>query len=98
MVTYSLLRFSGLDQILSYEHLQGIRSETYRGVGEHRIKYAEENIVAPFLSPNTTPTDPLTKLEKLEKKLSLSTCPFLNGSHLSKDDLEAYDGIVYDKI
>ena len=46
--TYSLLRRMGFDPLQSYDKLKEMREATWKGVGAHRIKYAEEGIVKHF--------------------------------------------------
>ncbi len=45
IVTYTLLRMTGLSPKESFECIEGIREDTAKGVGEWRIKLAEDCLV-----------------------------------------------------
>lgn len=49
-VLYTLLRITGETQESAMEAIRIIREETYNNCGNHRIKFAEDNLVKPLLS------------------------------------------------
>ena len=52
-VAYTLLRLGGLGKLASFESLKTMREETYKGVGDKRIKFAEDELI-PYIANQMT--------------------------------------------